>query len=602
MKNRLWRIGVWVIFLFFISACAASVKVSPKPSDTVISTKTVDSESKKKDKIISEDATEDYLIMDKNKKDMDIADDRITPDVESTISDIKKDTGKITDSKNTVEHKLNIPQAGEHDDNEEFQYYMDFLTTKYPSEAEQVDLIKQFSRRVIVAVVDQNDLPLWNAELKYETQKILTYQDGEGILYIDSVDPQSQQQEDSQITIKYQGISTNISINAGLYDRIEVKLPTQRTGWDQIDLDIVFVMDTTGSMGDEISMLQDTLVSIYSRIMKLPVSNINLRFGMVLYKDQGDKYLTQVFKLTEDLEKFQNFLFTVTAGGGGDFPEDLWSGMEQTTKLNWKKNSIRLAFVVTDAPARYGETKRMVKVIQDCARERIKVFTIGASGLDVTGEGHLRMLSQATKGRFIFLTYGETGESEGEATKEDKGKVSHHTGSNYESRSLDDIVVDNVKREIYTQADNKVIAVIQKDYTFTDSKDLVYRRVDNALQQIKKQIAADKQGVSTVMILPPTPETESLKGLSEHIATLSEEIILQGKFLKVVDRKNLEAIMKELQLNMAGVTITSEIKQLTQADTLLAGKLYFVGGTSVLMIRLIDIQSSEVLAAAMVKI
>lgn len=529
-------------------------------------------------------------------------DDSPAPEDSSTIAKTKDifddripDKGPDTGKK--VTHKLNIPQAGEHDDNEEFQYYLDFLGEKFHQAALYSGLIDMLSRRILVSVQDAAGLPLWNAEVSSAGQKILTYQDGEAILY-----PAAAKKNSLKVTVRYKDFQTNLTLQGGIPDRLEVKLPLQRPRTQEPRLDIVFVMDTTGSMGDEIAMLQDTLYSINSRIQKLPVKNIRLRFGMVLYRDQGDEYVTRSYALHGDLEKFQNYLFEAQASGGGDYPEDLWSGMEQTLKLNWDPDAMKLVFVVTDAPARSGEFKRMEKILTESSRQKIKVFSIGASGLDNTGEGELRMLSQATKGRFIFLTYGETGESEGTGTEDDKGKVSHHTGSNYESRSLDDIVVDNVKREILTQADPDVITAVKNDYTFADSKDLIYRRVDNAMQQIKKQLGSLTGSNQTVMVLPPRPEADSLQELSEHIAGISEQILLQDKFLKVVDRSNMDAIMKELQLNMSGVTVTSEIRQLTQVDTILAGRLYFVGTTSVLMLRLISVSTTEVIAAAMVKI
>jgi hypothetical protein len=62
------------------------------------------------------------------------------------------------------------------------------------------------------------------------------------------------------------------------------------------------------------------------------------------------------------------------------------------------------------------------------------------------------------------MTYGETGESSGAGTTTDPGLVSHHTGANYNSRNLDDIVVDNVKREIYYLARRDVVAQVNSAY------------------------------------------------------------------------------------------------------------------------------------------
>ncbi len=58
-------------------------------------------------------------------------------------------------------------------------------------------------------------------------------------------------------------------------------------------------------------------------------------------------------------------------------------------------------------------------------------------GLDLGGEYVLRQISQYTYGTYIFLTYGERGESEGGVA----GSVSHHTGANYQTDRLEAIII-----------------------------------------------------------------------------------------------------------------------------------------------------------------
>mgnify|MGYP000208115186 CR=1 FL=1 len=55
----------------------------------------------------------------------------------------------------------------------------------------------------------------------------------------------------------------------------------------------------------------------------------------------------------------------------------------------------------------------------------------------------LRQIAQFTGGRYIFLTYGESGESDGGTP----ATVSHHTGSNWQSRDLDAIVMKAIARD-----------------------------------------------------------------------------------------------------------------------------------------------------------
>jgi hypothetical protein len=277
-------------------------------------------------------------------------------------------------------------------------------------------------------------------------------------------------------------------------------------------------------------------------------------------------------------------------------------GIKKTLALNWNKNSIKLVFLVTDAPAKLKSLLELTGLAEEAEAKQIKFFTVGASELDLVGEIHLRILSQMTKGNFIFLTYGEKGESSGGATPEDPGMVSHHTGANYQSRSLDDIIVDNVKKEIYNLADQGLVAQLKKEYDYKNFTDEIYRRIDNAIQQIMKQTAGNMGTKKSVMVLPPDIEGDDLKQLSSHVITVTEDILVKYKYLAVVERQKMEAILDEIKLKLAQVVEGSdEIKQLTGADTILASKLYYIGGVRVYFAKLIDASTGEIMASALVK-
>ena len=60
------------------------------------------------------------------------------------------------------------------------------------------------------------------------------------------------------------------------------------------DLDLVFVMDTTGSMRDELEDVQANLVGMIRVLHRVAAS---LRVGFVAFKDRDASYLTRVFPL-----------------------------------------------------------------------------------------------------------------------------------------------------------------------------------------------------------------------------------------------------------------------------------------------------------------
>lgn len=491
------------------------------------------------------------------------------------------------------------PQAGEHDDNEEYQYYQNFMLTNapdYPFTADYMDMVRG---RVLLTVLDRDRAPVSGALIDTGSAREYTYADGESMVYGVTLFA-------SVVKISYNGFVTNVRMVQNGYQRQEIVLPVRRVMPQGLALDIVFVMDTTGSMQDEIDALRDTVYSIYQRIRKLPAQNMAVRFGMVLYRDQGDDYVTKKFDLTADIEKFQEFLFAVEAGGGGDYPEDIVSALDVTMGgMNYKKDAVKMVFLITDAPGQMeGQNRlRFAQALIKAREQNIKVFSIGASGLNVEGEVTLRLLSQLTKGKFIFMTYGEKGESDGKGTPDDPGKVSHHTGANYTSRNLDDIVVDNVRREIYFQLPAPVVQTARNSYDYRPEEDKVYRRVDNALQQIMKQLDAKVWGQKrTVLVLPADFEDASLSNLGMHVAVVSELVFTTEKLLQVVDRSKLQDIIKELKIKLSGMTQNEKVKLLADVDSLLACRIYFIGDTPVMFFRLIDAGTAEILAASMVRI
>ena len=93
------------------------------------------------------------------------------------------------------------------------------------------------------------------------------------------------------------------------------------------DLDVVFVLDTTGSMGGE-------LREVTERVRQLAVDlafardGERLRWGIVAYRDRGDDYVTLPFDLSDDVGAAQAFLSGLRAGGGGDGPEAVVAAVE----------------------------------------------------------------------------------------------------------------------------------------------------------------------------------------------------------------------------------------------------------------------------------
>src|SRR5262245_34192003 len=66
-------------------------------------------------------------------------------------------------------------------------------------------------------------------------------------------------------------------------------------------LEMVFALDTTGSMGGLIEGAKQRIWGIVNEVMQSE-SRPNVRIGLVAYRDRGDRYVTEVFPVTDNLD------------------------------------------------------------------------------------------------------------------------------------------------------------------------------------------------------------------------------------------------------------------------------------------------------------
>ena len=115
-------------------------------------------------------------------------------------------------------------------------------------------------------------------------------------------------------------------------------------------VDLVFAVDTTGSMGGLLDGAKRTVWSIASHVRQVD-PNADLRVGLVAYKDLGDVYVTKDLALTDNLDAVFAELSSYTAAGGGDEPEDVDAALfDAVHKMAWRADAQKMIFLVGDAP------------------------------------------------------------------------------------------------------------------------------------------------------------------------------------------------------------------------------------------------------------
>jgi hypothetical protein len=142
-------------------------------------------------------------------------------------------------------------------------------------------------------------------------------------------------------------------------------------------IDIVFAVDTTGSMGGLLDGAKRTVWSIANQVRDIE-PNADLRVGLVAYRDLGDDYVTKDFALTDDLDAMYAELSSYQAAGGGDVPENVDAALyDAVHKMKWRSGAKKLIFLVGDAPpATRGEVPSFAATAREAAKQQIKINTI----------------------------------------------------------------------------------------------------------------------------------------------------------------------------------------------------------------------------------
>ena len=172
-------------------------------------------------------------------------------------------------------------------------------------------------------------------------------------------------------------------------------------------VDVLFVFDATGSMGDELQYLQAEMKDVIARA-KEATGGLAIRTGAVVYRDHGDEYITRISRLTDDIATTQAFIDKQHANGGGDYPEAVPEAlMAALNSAGWEEGArARIAFLILDAPCH--EDSATLALLHDqilnAASMGVRLVPVVCSGLGESGEFLLRAIALATNGTSFFLT------------------------------------------------------------------------------------------------------------------------------------------------------------------------------------------------------
>ena len=181
------------------------------------------------------------------------------------------------------------------------------------------------------------------------------------------------------------------------------------------ELDLVFIVDNTGSMGQWIRSAQENVQKIIRDIEK--AEGTNVRFALVTYRDhppQDSTYVTQTHDFTSDVSQIQGWVDDMRANGGGDFPEAVADGLYEASKLSYRPNSTKVAVLIADAPPHgigcHGDTfpngcphgHDPLEISRNMAANGITIYTVICGNFE--GQAFYQGVAQITGGQYIPIS------------------------------------------------------------------------------------------------------------------------------------------------------------------------------------------------------
>ena len=202
-----------------------------------------------------------------------------------------------------------------------------------------------------------------------------------------------------------------------LFEKLSEKEAQLKSGrlYIESSLDVVFAIDTTGSMDPYINEVKDNILKIIEDVLSY---SQGVKMGMVAYKDHGDEgenefYLTKILPLTFNKKEIVDFIRSpeLHVGEGGDGPEAVECALHEAVNLNWSPASTPKALIlIGDKPAhgvidsfractRMKDYRAEVETIKN---KGIKIYPILCNNIHET-ESSFRWMANETGGTFIYL-------------------------------------------------------------------------------------------------------------------------------------------------------------------------------------------------------
>lgn len=293
--------------------------------------------------------------------------------------------------------------SGEWSDNKNYSFWTDLLTTRQEWSYLPTRWNLNTLNRVAVTVTS-GQAPAENITVKLLSGNTVIWEsvtDNSGTAYLFSDFDSNNQYLPTKVVAEYNGVLlAEAEYSQGGEISLEVQSQSSVKG-----LDLMFMIDTTGSMGDELSYLQTELTNIVDRVVSK--NNIPVRISVNFYRDVEDDYVVRSFEFTDNISSAVRDLNNQYASGGGDYEEAVEEALADAVyNHSWDNNNTKLMFLVLDAPPHYtsNNADALASTLAEASAEGIRIIPVASSGVDTETEFLCRTFAVATGGTYTFLT------------------------------------------------------------------------------------------------------------------------------------------------------------------------------------------------------
>ena len=190
---------------------------------------------------------------------------------------------------------------------------------------------------------------------------------------------------------------------------LKVDLETAESKKDIIEL--MFVVDVTGSMGDELSFLNNEIADVVNRVAAA-YAEAQINLALLFYRDHIDKEVFKYYDFVdvtteEGLKAQQQAIAAQKASGGGDYAEAVEEALAMAVEKQWSDGATtKIIFQILDAPphSKLSNQTNMRAAVHAAAKKGIRVCPVLCSGADSLTEYVMRQAAIYTGGTFVFVT------------------------------------------------------------------------------------------------------------------------------------------------------------------------------------------------------